>query len=299
MTMIIFSFRSALKYGFILEKSFQDSLKKEYRRYFSILGRGFIPGCICLVIALSVLFLASCGGNSGGPRELKLSLILGDTSDWYRGAVRFAELIEQRSGGAYRIKIYPHAQLAGQVQRTELEMVQSGVIDMSLESSILLSLIEKRMGVFSLPWLFDDYEEANRVLDGPLGQELLDTLPEKGLVGLAYGANGFRQVTNSRNPIRTPGDIAAMKIRVPGIRMYIDIFKLLGADPSSMNFGERGIVADGEPAILDSLRAKGMEIDVPTAEAIRSFREMVEPVYADYDRETGGGLVGRFREAAE
>jgi len=163
-----------------------------------------------------------------------------------------------------------------------------------------------------------------------------------------------------------------MKIRVPGIRMYIDIFKLLGADPSSMNFGElftalaqktmdgqenplsviissrlyevqryltvwnysfdpvilcinrrlwnsldpqtqqlftecareamkyeRGIVADGEPTILDSLRAKGMEIDVPTAEAIRSFREMVEPVYADYDRETGGELVGRFREAAE
>lgn len=147
---------------------------------------------LCCVIILSTLFLTSCGGNDSGPRDLKLSLILGDTSDWYRGAVRFAELIEQRSGGAYRIKIYPHAQLAGQVQRTELEMVQSGVIDISLESSILLSLIEKRMSVFSLPWLFDDYEEANRVLDGLLGQELLDTLPVKGLVGLAYGANGFR-----------------------------------------------------------------------------------------------------------
>ena len=136
------------------------------------------------------------------------------------------------------MRIYPNAQLAGQVQRTELEMLQTGVIDMSLESSILLSLLEPRMSVVSLPWLFDDYTEANTILDGPLGRELLDYLPEKGIVGLAYGANGYRQITTSRNPIRTPDDIRNMKIRVPGIRMYIEVFRLLGADPSSMNFGE-------------------------------------------------------------
>jgi len=188
-------------------------------------------------VLLAAAVAVSCGGGGSGPRVLKLSLILGDNSDWYRGAVRFGELLEGRSGGRYRVRIFPRAQLAGN-QRSELEMLQSGVIDLSLESSILLSLVEPRMSVLSLPWLFDGYEEANRICDGPLGGELLDALPEKGIRGLAYGVNGFRQLTNSRNPVRKLPDIADMKIRVPGIRMYIDVFKQFGADPSSMNFGE-------------------------------------------------------------
>ena len=324
------------------------------------------------ILGIFILVIASCGGSGDGSRELKLSLILGENSDWYRGAVRFGELIDERTNGTYRIKVYPHAQLAGSVQRTELEMVQSGVIDMSLESSILLSLIEKRMSVFSLPWLFDDYDEANRILESPLGREILDMLPEKGIVGLAYGANGFRQITNSKSPILLPEDISGMKTRIPGIKMYIDIFKLLGADPSSMNFGElftalaqktmdgqenpvavihssrlfevqrymtlwnysydpivlcinkrlwdsftpevqdiflrcareamryeRDLVVNGEPAILDSLRAKLMEINTLSPESIRAFREMVEPVYTVYEEELGWGLVGRFREAGK
>ncbi len=103
------------------------------------------------VLLLLTACLFSCGDSGKGSRELKLSLILGEQSDWYRGAARFKELVERRTDGEYRIKLFPYAQLAGQVQRTELEMLQSGVIDISLESSILLSLIEPRMSVLSLP----------------------------------------------------------------------------------------------------------------------------------------------------
>ncbi|MHB9029253.1 MAG: DctP family TRAP transporter solute-binding subunit [Candidatus Latescibacterota bacterium] len=323
----------------------------------------------------TALFLAvwmfSCGNGSDPVQEFRLSLILGSNSDWCRGALKFKELIEKRTDGACRIGIYPHAQLAGGVQRTELEMVQSGVIDLSLESSILLSLVEERMGVLSLPWLFRDYEQASRILAGPLGGELLGLLPEKGLVGLAYGANGFRQITNSRLPIRTPEDLADLKVRIPAIRLYIDIFKRLGADPSSMNFGElfpalaqgamdgqenpaavifnarlfevqkyltvwnysydpiilcmnrkkwdslspemQGLflqcareameyqfrlVADGEQAALDSLRARGVQIDSLDAGSRERFRELVEPIYRKYGVEAGAGLIKRMREAA-
>jgi len=327
---------------------------------------------ITISFSVCVFVVFSCGGSGDGSRTLKLSLILGEKSDWYRGAIRFGELVEERTGGVCRIRIFPHAQLAGQEQRTELEMVQSGVIDMSLESTILLSLIEKRMSVFSLPWLFDDYDEAHRILDGPLGREMLRLLPEKGIVGLAYGDNGFRQITNSKNPVRIPADIAGMKIRVPGIRMYIEIFKLLGADPSSMNFGEvftalsqgtfdgqenpvsvihsyrlyevqryltrwnysydpitlcinkklwdslepdlqtiiqecakeameyeRSLVADGESALLDSLKLKGMDVYTLDSESIEAFRNMAEPIYNRLDQELGDGLVGKFREAVK
>ena len=324
-----------------------------------------------VILSLIVLASLSCGGGNDGVRDLKLSLILGEHSDWYRGAHRFKELFEERTEGRYRIRIFPHAQLAGN-QRTELEMLQSGVIDMSMESSILLSLIEPRMSVLSLPWLFDSYDEASRICNGPLGSELLDMLPPKGIVGLAYGVNGFRQITNSRNPIETPEDIRGMKVRVPGIKMYIDVFKRFGADPSSMNFAEvftalaqgtmdgqenplsvifsarlyevqkyltvwnysydpvilcvsrslwdslppvdrelfaacareamdyeRKLVADGEAALLDSLRSKGMETAILDAERREAFKAMVEPVYGALKDEIGGDIISRFRERTE
>ena len=325
-----------------------------------------------VILLILVILSLSCDSGRNGSKTLKFSLVLGENSDWYKGAKRFAELIEDRSSGKYSINIFPHAQLAGQDQRTELEMVQSGVIDISLETTILLSLIEPRMSVLSLPWLFHDYEQAHRILDGPLGKELLDLLPKKGLVGLAYGVNGFRQVTNSRNGIYKPEDITAMKIRVPAIRMYIDIFKMLGADPSSMTFGEvftalaqrtfdgqenplsvinsarlyevqkyvtvwnysydpivicinkrlwdsfsaetrdiftecareamryeRDIVAEGEEALLDSLRLKGMEINTLAPESLEAFKALAEPVYKDYAGKIGGDLIERFREAVK
>lgn len=317
---------------------------------------------------LAFALLVSCGRDSAGGREFRLSLILGVNSDWYRGALRFKELVESRTGGRYRIGIYPHSQLAGGVQRTELEMVETGVIDISLESSILLSIVEKRMSVLSLPWLFTDYRSAHAALESPLGGELLGLLDRKGIVGLAYGANGFRQITNSRKPIRSPEDLRDMKIRVPSIKLYVEIFKLLGADPSSMNFGELftalaqgtmdgqenpvavihssrlyevqnyltiwnysydpiilcmnrktweslppgirevfaqcareameyefSLVAGGERAAVDSLRAKGMEVNTLSPDAVARFRALAEPIYRMYAREIGGDLVDRFR----
>jgi TRAP-type transport system periplasmic protein len=209
---------------------------KTIKHYMS--GREFFNKTfISLVFLLSTVFSFSCGKQTG-VQELKLSLILGTNSNWYLGAAKFKELVESRTEGRYRISIFPHGQLAGQVQRTELEMVQTGVIDMSLESSILLSLIEKRMSVLSMPWMFQSYSHADSILGGSLGREILDLLPKKNLVGLAYGANGFRQLTNNRGPVKNPADIKGLKIRIPAIKMYIEVFKLLGSDPSSMNFGE-------------------------------------------------------------
>jgi len=181
---------------------------------------------------------AAAGPAAGPALTLKFSLMLGENSSWYAGAKRFADLVAERGGGRVRVEIYPEAQLANHNQRTELEMVQSGALDLSLESTILLSLLDQRFSVFSLPWLFPDYAAAARVCDGPAGRKLLEVLPEKNLVGLAYGVNGFRQLTNARRPVLSPDDLRGLKVRVPAIKMYISLFQLLGADPSSMNFGE-------------------------------------------------------------
>jgi len=189
---------------------------------------------ILAALALCV-FLASCAREPGA---IKLSLILDRNSDWYRGAAKWKELVESRSGGRLKVRIIENASLSNNNQRTELEMVQSGALDASLESSILLSILDSRFSVFSMPWLFKDHATAERVCDGPLGQKMLDILPEKKMVGLAYGVNGFRQITNNQRPITKIEDLENLKIRVPSIKMYISLFRLLGADPSEMNFGD-------------------------------------------------------------
>ncbi|MFA6472556.1 MAG: DctP family TRAP transporter solute-binding subunit [Candidatus Latescibacterota bacterium] len=350
--------------GSSLNNVFFTRLFKIFFKVCMVKGQKFL---VTVLLLLSAAFLLSCG-KSSSKQEFKLSLILGTNSNWYLGAAKFKELVEARTEGKCHINIFPHGQLAGQVQRTELEMVQTGVIDMSLESSILLSLVEKRMSVLSMPWLFQSYSQADSILEGPLGRELLDLLPKKNLIGLAYGANGFRQITNNRNPIITPADLKGMKIRVPAIKMYIKVFKLLGADPSSMNFGElftaiaqgtmdgqenpiaviwssrlyevqkyltlwdysydpiilcinkkrweslspeiqnvfmqcareameyeRAQVAGGEKAALDSLAAKGMKINTLTRESLVMFKALAEPIYKDYSRKIGDGLIERFR----
>ncbi len=192
-----------------------------------------------LILAVSVFcrFFSSRAGEEQRSRRTQDERHPGDEFRLVPrcGQVRGAFGDTQRR--AWRVRVFPHAQLAGgAAHRTRNGAVR--VIDCSLESTILLSLIDPRMSVPSLPWLFPDYTSARAALDGPLGRELLNGLEEKGMVGLACGANGFRQITNSRGPIRTPDDLRDLKVRVPAIRMYIEIFKLLGADPSAMNFGE-------------------------------------------------------------
>jgi TRAP-type transport system periplasmic protein len=151
---------------------------------------------------------------------------------------RWADLTAKESGGRIRIRIFPQASMASGKQDTELEMVQKGGIDASFESSILLSGIEPAFSVWSLPWLFDGYAAADSMLLGHPGTAMLTLLEAKGLVGLGYGHNGFRQLTNSVRPVRRPSDLRGMKVRVPAISMYLDVFRELGADPSPMNFGE-------------------------------------------------------------
>ena len=198
-----------------------------------------VLNCTAGIVGLTVLVGCGPGGShEGRPTRINLSLILGETSEWYAGAKRWKDLVEERSAGAFDVRIHTRASLSSGNQITELDMVGNGDLEVSLESTILLSRVDNKFSVFSLPWLFRDHQVANAVCDGPLGQQMLDLLPAKGMVGLAYGVNGFRQITNNKKPIEKVGDLKGLKIRVPGIDMYIGLFRHFGADPSSMNFGE-------------------------------------------------------------
>ncbi|HEX9206183.1 MAG TPA: DctP family TRAP transporter solute-binding subunit [Candidatus Deferrimicrobiaceae bacterium] len=188
-------------------------------------------------MAVGLLLLAGAAGAA--EKTIRLSHVTAQDSPWDKGARRFAELVAKGTNGRIEVKVFPQSQLANGSQKAELEMLQSGVIDMTWDSPIILALfLDKRFDVFNLPWLYPSMEVANRVADGPMGDLAMKWLDEKGVVGLGIGVNGYRELTNSRRPIAAPDDMKGIKFRVAGSKLYLETFKLLGANAVTMSFGE-------------------------------------------------------------
>ena len=209
-----------------------------------------------LVTCIAVSNSFAAGSQKFKPRELRMGVTSSDTSTWTVSAKKFAELVEQRTGGAVKVSVFPNSQLASGNQIKELEMLQNGAIDFTVTSTIFYTNLEPKFTVVSMPFLFSNYAQVDKFLKGPLAQDILALAKPKGITGLALGENGFRQVTNSKHEIRTPADIKGLKIRIPGIKMYISAWKAMGANPLSMSFGEvfgalQQKVVDGQENPLD------------------------------------------------
>ncbi|MDX9755218.1 MAG: DctP family TRAP transporter solute-binding subunit [bacterium] len=220
--------------------------------------RSFLAICLCVPF----LLLAACDAPDT-KSQITFSHILSEQSEWHTGAAKWKELVEEAFPGEFAIRLVTRASLSNNNQRTELEMVQAGTLTASWESSILLTYSDPRWTVWSMPWLFDSYETAESLCTSELGQEMLDSLEPFGLVGLAYGFNGFRHVTNNRRPVSTLDEIKNLKIRVPSLQMFISLYRLWGADPSQMNFGDlivalREGTMDGQENPLHVIRSSGV-----------------------------------------
>lgn len=171
-------------------------------------------------------------------QELKLGCSAPDSTAIVQGAKYFADLVRERTDGMLDIKVYPNDQLSQGSLSKGIELVINGVTDFDLHSNIIYSIMNEKFGVLSLPFLIPDYETADKVLDGKGGEMYNQMLKDIGLVGIGFMDNGFRQLTNNVRSVETPEDMKGMKLRVPGMKMYISLYKALGADPISMNFAE-------------------------------------------------------------
>src|SRR5499427_6353606 len=152
------------------------------------------------------------------------------------GANKFAQVVEQKSGGKIKVREFPNSSLGSEIQQQSA--LQGGTQEMMSASTTTLVGIVKEFGVFDFPFLFANEKQADALLDGPIGKRLLERLPEHGLVGLAYWENGFRNVTNSKRPITRAEDLEGLKIRVMQNPVYLEAFKTVHANPVPMAFGE-------------------------------------------------------------
>lgn len=184
-----------------------------------------------LVAAASLL-----AGTAQAQQSIVVGHSLSPTSHYGLGAQAFIDTLTEVSGGAFIGEQAPAGQLGG--ERDMIEGLQIGSLDVVITSTGPLGNFVPEVYVLDLPFLFRDYDHARTTLDGEIGQELLAKIDENQLVGLAWTENGFRHVTNSQRPVRTPEDLAGLKLRTMENRVHMEAFSDLGAAPTPMAFPE-------------------------------------------------------------
>ncbi len=169
-------------------------------------------------------------------RMIRFGYGLNEDSNQGRAAKVFAEAVQKASGGKMRVRAIGAAALGPDTQMQQA--LVGGAQEMMVGSTATLVGITKEMALWDTPFLFNNVQEADAVLDGPVGQTVMDQLQAKGLVGLVYWENGFRNLTNSTRPVTKMEDLNGIKLRVMQNNVYLDSFKLLGANAIPLPFSE-------------------------------------------------------------
>jgi len=170
------------------------------------------------------------------PIVIKFSHVVAPETPKGKGAEKFKELAEQRTGGKVKVEVYPNSQLYK--DKEELEALQLGAVQMLAPSLAKFGpLGVKEFEVFDLPYIFPNKEALAKVTEGPLGQQLLKKLEPKGIIGLAYWDNGFK-VMSANKPLKTPADFKGLKMRIQSSKVLEAQMRALGALPQVMAFSE-------------------------------------------------------------
>jgi tripartite ATP-independent transporter DctP family solute receptor len=191
-----------------------------------------------IVLAVLGLLGAAAAADAAYKQEYKASIVVGPAGPWGESAIRFADLVKERTNGRINVKNYHAGQLFAGKQTNEFTLLAQSVGDFAFASTINWSPQVKELNLFALPFMFSSYKALDAVEAGEPGKKLFQLIESKGIVPLAWGENGFRQLTNSKHRVSKPGDLEGLKVRVVGSPIFIDTFRALGANPVNMNWGE-------------------------------------------------------------
>lgn len=202
-----------------------------------------IKPIIAASVAISILASGAVQAQATYRAEYRLSTTLGNAFSWGQAGERWIELVKEKTQGRINIKMYSGNSLVGGDQTREFTAIRQGVIDMAIGSTINWSPQIKELNLFSLPFLMPDYKAMDALTQGEVGRDLFAILEKRDVIPLAWGENGFREMTNSKRAITSPADMKGMKFRVVGSPLYNETFTALGANPTQMSW------ADAQPAL--------------------------------------------------
>ena len=180
----------------------------------------FMAGAVAAQEARTLRFTAA--SNKGHPQV--------------QGVEKFAEIVAKNSGGKIKVQVFPGGTLGPDLQ--VVSAMQGGTIDLNVMNASLLAGNVKEMAILDFPYLFNNAAEADAILDGPVGKKLMDKLPERGLVGLAYWDLGFREMHTTKKAVQKADDLKGLKMRVIPTPIYVDFMNATGANAVPMPFTE-------------------------------------------------------------
>lgn len=222
--------------------------------------------------AVLLLGVSACSGPAtaetpaGGDAsyEFDMTVTTSDTSTWYLGAEKFAELVAEKSDGRIDINVFANDSLSAGDALAGVEQLMNGDKAFAYNSAIQLSGIDDRFSAIAAPFTFSNYDEVDSVINS---QEAIDAYAEltaeRGIKMLGFGENGMRQISNNTREITGPEDLNGLKIRVAGSKLFLDMYGQLGADPVVMSFAElftslQNGTVDGQENAVDLFYANGL-----------------------------------------
>ena len=217
-----------------------------------------------VILLLCTLFFALGCEETSGIRTIRLAHGLDINHSVHRAMVKMGKDLDSVSKGRLRIEIYPNQQLG--TEREILELIQLGSLDMTKVSVATLENFAPKTRILGLPYLFDSREHAFEVLDGPIGQSLLDNAEQFRLKGLGYYDAGFRSFYTEHAPVTAPDDLKGLKIRVMESITAMDMVKSLGGSPTPISWGElytslqQGVVDGAENNLPSFYLSKHYEV---------------------------------------
>jgi len=187
----------------------------------------FLAGLMVTLLAVAPAFAE--------PVVIKFSHVVAVDTPKGQAAEYFKKLVEERSKGDIKVEVYPNSSLYG--DREELEALTMNSIQMAAPSFSKFTSFVPQLELFDLPFLFNDVDHLHKVLDGEVGQKLLGMVGKKGMVGLSYWDNGFKQLSANK-PLIKPEDAAGLKFRIMSSKVLEAQFKALNANPQVLPFSE-------------------------------------------------------------
>lgn len=205
-------------------------------------------------LAMATALIASIGTVALSATELKIGLDHSEEHSFYLGMEKFAELLEEKAPGVFDVSIFANAQLGS--EREMQEQLTFGGLEMAVTG--VLGIYEPKLALLELPFLFRDRDHVLAAQHSEAVDNLVSSLPPKGLRLIGFMENGFRHVTNSKRPINEPGDVSGLLIRTPENQAQVETFRALGAQPTPMPFSElyaalRQGVVDGQENPLQNI----------------------------------------------
>jgi tripartite ATP-independent transporter DctP family solute receptor len=235
-------------------------------------GGGPMKKSVLLIAVIALLFAANVAVAG---INIKLAVVTKPGSAQNIVAEKFKSLIEARSDGNIKVKIYHSASLGNETEI--LQQVQMNTVQMAIVTGGPFDTFDPIARVINYPFLFKDNAQADEILDGPLGAEILKSLESSKFKGLCFSENGFRNLTNNKRPVTTPDDIKGLKIRVMASTIHKAIWQDLGANPTPMPWP---IYTELEQGVIDGQENPLWVMEVYKFYEIQKYMTLTRHVYS-------------------